>query len=575
MEVSGKVTSTLKTNLNLYCITCDTDGLKEPAYGFCQDCQEHLCKSCFQHHRRSKLSRNHVLLDKDAMPTQQMAVDDVNAEVITDNCTNHRDKPLEFYCNNHKTVACYVCVTLEHKQCKVDYIPDVSGNVSGEWIDLNKKMEDLVKKCENNIMKASAATKQLEQSRGKVVEDIRLLRKEINDRLDQMESMMIKEAEAVVNTANYKLENIQVACEKIAEEVKRSQSFLNSLKEAKKQNKLFIVMKNVTPRMMTLESEEIQIVQDNMTYDTIQFDRNQKLLDRLKNGEKFGTISTYRKSSEDTEICVNYERSHKVTFPSDKEKSSVIGMVMVSATQIVIADYGNKKIKTIDVNTGSFLSEKTLSSAPWDVIKLPQNKLAVTLPDEKCLQVMSYTDTSLSLDHRIDVGEWCYCVAYSQGKLVVGCNYNPGKLVILGLDGQLKQVFDTPRLFDGPEKIIISRDEKFMYAVDDNSDRKNGKCIKIDWQGNVVQRFEDQEYVFPKGIQELEDGTLLVCFYDSDKIVRLSSSFRKCEIIGLEKIDFRYPKAVTYSKSNHKLYVSCSSQRGCISNYTIKVFNVK
>jgi hypothetical protein len=60
----------------------------------------------------------------------------------------------------------------------------------------------------------------------------------------------------------------------------------------------------------------------------------------------------------------------------------------------------------------------------------------------------------LSLDRRIDVGEWCYCVAYCQDKLVVGCSCCPGKLVILGLDGHMIQVFDTPGLFNGLEKII-------------------------------------------------------------------------------------------------------------------------
>jgi hypothetical protein len=389
-----------------------------------------------------------------------------------------------------------------------------------------------------------------------------------------MESMMIKEAEAIVNTANYKHENIKVACEKIAEEVQRSQSILNALKEAKKQNQLFIIMKNVTPRMMTLESEEIQIVKDNMTYDDIQFDRNEKLLDQLKSETNFGKISTYRKPSEDTEICVNYERSHNVTFPSDKEQSNVVGMEMVSATQVVITDYGNKKIKTIDVNTGSLLSEKTLSSVPRDVIKFPQNKLAIALPNENCIQIMSYTDTSLSLDRRLDVSESCYCVAYSQDKLVVGCNYYPGKLVILGLDGNQIQVFDTPGLFDGPEKIVISSDEKFMY-VSDYSRCIDSKCIKIDWQGNVVQRFEDQGCKCPKGLQELEDGTLLVCFNNSHKIVRLSSSFKKCEITGLEKINVYNPNAVTYSEKSNKLYVSCSSEQRYCSNDTIKVFNVK
>jgi DNA-binding beta-propeller fold protein YncE len=158
----------------------------------------------------------------------------------------------------------------------------------------------------------------------------------------------------------------------------------------------------------------------------------------------------------------------------------------------------------------------------------------------------------------------------------VGCNSNPGKLVILGLDGKLIQVFDTPGLFDGPKRIVISRDEKSMYVSDYSySSSKDGKCLKIDWEGNVVQRLEDQIYKRPKGIQELEDGTLLVCFFSGHKIVRLSSSFKKCEITGLEKINLYYPKTVTYNESNHKLYVSCSSEQGRDSNNTIKVFNVR
>ncbi|XP_060559262.1 E3 ubiquitin-protein ligase TRIM33-like [Ruditapes philippinarum] len=374
MEVSGKVALTSKTNLNLYCNPCDTDGLKKLAHGFCQDCNEHLCKNCFQHHRRSRPSRKHVLLNKYDMALHQTTVD-VNADIITDNCSNHKDKLLEFYCNNHKTVSCKVCVTHEHKRCIVDFIPEGLGNVSSELINFNKKMEVLVKKCENNIIKAVAASKRLDQSKRKVNEDISLFRKEINAYLDQMESMMIKETEAIINAANYKLENIKAACEKLAEEVKRSQSFLNDLNKTNEQNKLFIEMKNVGPRLMTLESEEIQIVKDIMAYDDIQFDRNQKLLDQLKNKKNFGTILTYGKPLADTEICMRYKRSLNVKFPSDENQSDVFGAVTISATHMILADYGNKKIKTVNIATGTQVSEETLSSAPFDVIRLPQINL--------------------------------------------------------------------------------------------------------------------------------------------------------------------------------------------------------
>jgi hypothetical protein len=60
-------------------------------------------------------------------------------------------------------------------------------------------------------------------------------------------------------------------------------------------------------------------------------------------------------------------------------------MVMISATQMIVADYGNKKIKMIDENKGTLVSDVTLSSGPDDVTKLPGNKLAVALRIENCV----------------------------------------------------------------------------------------------------------------------------------------------------------------------------------------------
>ncbi|XP_060579879.1 E3 ubiquitin-protein ligase TRIM33-like [Ruditapes philippinarum] len=226
MEVSGQITVDTKQIPQLFCFPCDQDGRTEPAYGYCQDCQEHLCKTCFEHHTRPKPARNHILLDKNEMPLQPITVD-INLDT-TDNCTKHTNKPLEFYCNNHDAVTCYVCVTLKHKQCRVDYIPDVSGNLSEELKNLTTKMEMMVKEYESRIRRAEASTKQLDQSHGKVVEEIKLFRKEINAYLDQMESIIVKEADNLTTAAKLKLKNVKVVCGEIVEEVKRSQSVLNT-----------------------------------------------------------------------------------------------------------------------------------------------------------------------------------------------------------------------------------------------------------------------------------------------------------------------------------------------------------
>jgi hypothetical protein len=135
-------------------------------------------------------------------------------------------------------------------------------------------------------------------------------------------------------------------------------------------------------------------------------------------------------------------------------------------------------------------------------------------------------------------------------------------------------VFDTPGLFDSPEKIVMSSDEKFMY-VSNYKGTHADKCIKMDWQGTVVHTYEDQIYKYPKGIQELEDGTLLLCNRNSQIIERLSSSFKKCEIVDFEIGKYDYSNAVTYNEKDHKLFFSCSSSFSNRNNNMIKVFNVK
>jgi uncharacterized protein YoxC len=96
------------------------------------------------------------------------------------------------------SVACYVCVTLEHKQCKVDYIPHVSKNMSDEFTDILEQMESLITKCKSNIEYVSKSGQNLDQSHAKVVEDIKVFRKEINECLDRMETQILKEADTIV-----------------------------------------------------------------------------------------------------------------------------------------------------------------------------------------------------------------------------------------------------------------------------------------------------------------------------------------------------------------------------------------
>ncbi|XP_060581992.1 uncharacterized protein LOC132738505 [Ruditapes philippinarum] len=339
--------------------------------------------------------------------------------------------------------------------------------------------------------------------------------------------------------------------------------------EDKQHYKLFNEMTEIVPQVARQLDNEKQLVEYK---GDITFVPSKDIVHQVKNDKYIGTISTHRRLSPDSTIYAQYERTLQMKPSFDKEQCHILGMILISNKQMIVAGYNNNKIKIIDICHGRLVSQISVSSEPRDVIKLPQNQVAVALPDEQHIQIMSYTYTSMSLDRRIDVGNKCYCVAYWQDMLVVGCNFNPGKLIVLDFDGNIVEVFDTPGLFGGPKKIVISIDEKFIYVSDYNNVSKRSKFLKIDWQGNIVQRFEDQGYVSPTGIQELIGGTLLVCYRNIHTIVRLSRSFKECPIVGLEKANLHFLQAVIYCKRDQKLYISCSSAHGFCAD-KIKIFS--
>jgi hypothetical protein len=455
----------------------------------------------------------------------------------------------------------------------VDYIPDVSGNLSDEMADILEQMESLIKKCKSNKEYACKAAQHLDQSHAKVVEDIKVFRKEINECLDRMETRILKEADTIVKQAKCKQETVLNACLEITEELECSHSLLRSFKEQNKQNKLFIEIKNVGKSLPILTNKEKNVLDANTTNKCIQFTRSTSLIDFLKTVNNYGILSTFVQPCQDRAIYLQHIETIDMKQTSEKEKCNITGMVMFVPTKMVVADNKNKNVKLIDVEKNVVVTEVKMSSHPLDVITLPEKKLAVTLIDETFVQILSYTDAKLSLDQRINVGEKCNGIAYSQDKLVVSC-WVSNKIIIINLEGEILNVLGSPAIFYGPIRVLICKDETFIY-VSDTSYGQNSKVLKIDWKGNVKTVFKEEGYKFPDGQQQLEDETILVCYRDSDTILRLSSNLKRCDVIGLEKANIYFPTAVSYCDREQKMYVSCSSKKENPRADIVKVFHVK
>ncbi|XP_060606227.1 uncharacterized protein LOC132758568 [Ruditapes philippinarum] len=86
----------------LFCDPCNSAGEENEAVGYCVDCKECLCSICYKSHSRNKLSRSHVLLNRDAIPGEFAKLCD-SCKVVND------ENEAEGFCGDCKEYLCAEC----------------------------------------------------------------------------------------------------------------------------------------------------------------------------------------------------------------------------------------------------------------------------------------------------------------------------------------------------------------------------------------------------------------------------------------------------------------------------------
>ncbi|XP_045213259.1 E3 ubiquitin-protein ligase TRIM33-like [Mercenaria mercenaria] len=211
-------------DFEVFCQPCDRDDLRLPAAGYCVDCEEHMCDSCFNFHRRPKPLQHHKLLDKNNMPhtqnphTQNLSTMSSSTHVgqLTSPCSKHTKEIIKFYCHDHKALLCSVCVTLDHTRtsCQVDYILDTSGHIidSTEFKDTLKGLDKITEECHKIITDLRQMVAKSNTSLADVLAEIKKFRKKINHRIDELEKEASHATNALEQVNDTRLKTIEETC---------------------------------------------------------------------------------------------------------------------------------------------------------------------------------------------------------------------------------------------------------------------------------------------------------------------------------------------------------------------------
>ncbi|XP_053388637.1 uncharacterized protein LOC128551747 [Mercenaria mercenaria] len=567
MAVSGRKSSDFRSSVSKgsaeECEPCLAIGQEIEAHGFCVDCQEYLCKNCYAYHQRIKATKHHQLLDKGSMGKHTIQRKD--SAVCIEKCTLHENKTIEFFCTQHDSLGCTDCITLNHRACQINFIPDKCAGIGNteEYRETMRKLEQKIKELDEVAKRANVEDKEISTCHDKALQEIVKFRKEINDYLDQLQRKIQADIDKKKTADKQKVQEVIKLCSNISTDISKLKSNLQDSKASQQHGQLYI---NIKQAQSKLKSDEVQKAEESLaqTYTQYRFERSKNLENAISKQEIFGKLSDptslvtpKRKKTVDKLTCKD---DINVQTRSDKKKCDITGCAVLSSHKIVLADEDNSKLKVVDRKSKVVIEEKSLDSGPRDITVLPQDQIALTMPENEEIYIMS-TAGKLSMIRKFPVEGTCRGITYHEDRLYVVCWGDPNCVRILDIQGNVQNTISlNDKVFDSSNYIVFNEDSRLIYISNFLTDN----VVSITLQDEISAVYKNKDLRGPVGMLMLEDGSLLVCCRKTGNIHRISGDLKQ----GQTSIDgLTGTRCICYNHDLQEVYIGCQNQ--------LKVFSLQ
>ena len=168
------------------CNSCEENN---PPICYCFVCQNFLCSSCLESHRRLRATRGHrnVFLNN----LQAQDVQDLMERPVMCSQSHHEDQPLEFYCKDCKLLICNKCNVVRHNRHSITDIPIAAQEQKMQIADAVDKVNAEITMYENEIKKQNELRNKIETEVKNVEEKITRTVKKLIDDLQEHELSLI------------------------------------------------------------------------------------------------------------------------------------------------------------------------------------------------------------------------------------------------------------------------------------------------------------------------------------------------------------------------------------------------
>ncbi|XP_062584819.1 E3 ubiquitin/ISG15 ligase TRIM25-like [Saccostrea cucullata] len=209
------------------CDTCLHRNRKVLANFWCDDCGEAMCHECHEVHGSMKFTQSHQVVEIENIKQHPFKSTSTHAV-----CPDHNGKFLDFYCEDHGTILCGTCVTVNHRQCSS--VKTCNEAAAEHKDDSRALIENLKHQTDWSVRimdNRKHCVESLEDAAKHVRNQIANIRKQINDVLDAQENRIIEELEDLKRIEMEVLETEKDTCKGIMSTTRNSAALLKNALE--------------------------------------------------------------------------------------------------------------------------------------------------------------------------------------------------------------------------------------------------------------------------------------------------------------------------------------------------------
>jgi hypothetical protein len=190
---------------------------KKTAVMFCVDCDDRLCETCVESHRRIRVFRNHRVVE-----LGENVNDDISARKVKVFCDKHTDKVLELFCFECKAAICLMCFVMSHKSHNCSDVNVVAD-------EYREQMKNDTKTMVETMARLKTLMKQQENKKMEFIGIVDKVERDICEQVKKLKQVLDREKVKLIDQLSQLRKGQVKLMEKRIEETEQHVSFIESL----------------------------------------------------------------------------------------------------------------------------------------------------------------------------------------------------------------------------------------------------------------------------------------------------------------------------------------------------------